>query len=193
MVNRQTGFCENCNSNVVHVRVFQRRFWYWLDRMTFSFLGCLGMGPWQCVDCGDRNMWLLRIRKAARAISEKSDTVDTSQPVGNYLRTEQSLAHSVSDESRFSEKYRIGIVEKLLEGKSTVSRTCNELGVAELTIQRWMKEYMQQQLDKVTKAAAGSLIAANPAGSEAPEPVNWSADELAGGTVIESSAVRKPR
>ncbi len=192
MINRQTGFCSNCNSNVVHVRVFQRRMAYVLDRLTLSFFGWLGLGPWQCVDCGDRNMTLLPVHRSARNIAEESDTLDLAQSVGNFIRTDQSLAHAVSDESRFSRKYRSGIVEKLLEGKSTVTRTCQELGVSELVVQRWLRDYMQEQLDRVAKQAQGSLILANSAGSPADDQLDCATDEVAG-LVIDSSAIPKPR
>lgn len=191
MINRRTAYCGNCNSNVVHVRVFQRWITYALDKVTFSLAGWLGIGPWQCVDCGHRNMTLVRKRKSVRVVSDNVESVDTSQAVGNFIRTEHALAHAVTDASRYSGKYRMGIVEKLLDGKSTVSRTCHELGVSELEIQRWIKEYMQIQLKKVSKLEAGSMIPAETAGLEKPEPVDWSPEELAG-AVIESTAVRKP-
>ena len=131
-------------------------------------------------------------RTSVRAVSENSDTVDTSQAVGNYLRTDQALAHATANEIRFSNKYRRGIVERLLEGKSTVSNTCQELSVSELEIQRWIKEYLQFQLGKVSQVADRRLITNEPAGSEMSEPVDWSTENMAG-LVIESSSAQKPR
>ena len=192
MINRETGFCSNCNSNVVHVRIFKSRFTYWIDRLTFSFLAMLGIGPWQCVDCGTRN-FLLPAKKedAQRKISEKEEQPKPDMAVGNFIRTEHSLAHAVSDESRFSIKYRMGIVEKLLSCKQSVSKTCQELNVSEIELQRWIKEYLQREIDKATAAASGAVIIREDAGHEAPEPVDWSPEENLG-LVIESTAVRKP-
>jgi transposase-like protein len=192
MVNRRTGFCENCNSNVVHVRVFQRRLIYRLDRLTGSYFGRLGFGPWQCVDCGHRRMRLLPVQPSARTVSEKAENDDVSHSVGNFIRTDQSLAHAASDKYRFSDKYRRGIVEKLLQGQTTVSRTCQDLDVSELEIQQWIREYLQHELDRVARASGGSLIVPDASGSSSPEPVNWSPEET-DGPVIDSTAVRKPR
>lgn len=194
MINRRSAYCCNCNSNVVHVRLFQRKWAYLLDKVTLSCLGWFGFGPWQCADCSFRGMTLIPTQSDAPTIGEDGscDNPDPLQPVGNFIRTQHSLAHACSDASRFSPKYRIGIVEKLIEGKSTVSRTCTELGISELEIQRWIRDYLQIQVDKVTEAAAGRIIQSEPAGLEKPEPIDWTADEMAG-MVIESTAVRKPR
>jgi len=192
MNNRLTGYCGNCNSNVVHVRLFQRRFFFMFDRITFGFFGRLGLGPWQCVDCGTRHMTLTPKQKDARSISEQAEAIDPGKPVGNYIRTEHSLAHAASSKTRYSQKFRMGAVEKLLKGKSTVTRTCQELGVGELEIQSWIKDYLQVELNKVSRAAQGALIQTGTTGSQSPEPIDWRGEESSG-PVIESTAVRKPR
>lgn len=192
MINRRSAYCCQCNSNVLHVRVFRNRFTHTLDKFSFSVLGWFGFGPWQCVDCGFRGMTLIPVQPAARAVSEQGNPIDPARPVGNFIRTQHSLAHASADASRFSTKYRMGIVEKLLEGKSTVSRTCNELNISELEIQRWIRDYLQAQLDKVAGESARSVIQPEPAGLEKPKPIDWSHDEMAG-AVIESTAIRKPR
>ena len=192
MINRRSAYCCNCNSNVVHVRLFQRRLAYVLDKLTFSVFGWFGFGPWQCVDCTFRSMTLVPIQADAPTINEDGVREDPLQPVGNFIRTKQSLAHASADASRFSAKYRMGIVEKLLEGSSSISRTCSELGISELEVQRWIRDYVQFQLDKANTNSAGVIIQSEPAGREKPDAIDWTADEMAG-MVIESTAVRKPR
>lgn len=192
MTGRSKGYCENCNSNVVHVRSFHRRLAYFMDRITGSFLAKFGIGPWQCVDCGYRRLRLLPSMESARKISDRPESVDASVPVGNFLKTEHSLTHATTDADRFSEKYRIGIVEKLLKGTSTFSKVCSELSVSEIELQRWIKDYLQLQLDNVVAANSTDLISTEYAGVSDHRPVNWT-EETRQDTVIESTAVRKPR
>jgi hypothetical protein len=121
MNKRRTGYCPICDANVVHGRLFVSR-WAWrLDRMSFSFLERFNVGPWRCVDCGNRQMFIERREDARRDVNENNDKgADASAPVSNFIRTKDALVNTVVNTARFSEKYRAGVVQKLLDGKITV-------------------------------------------------------------------------
>ncbi|MGI9519225.1 MAG: transposase [Pirellulaceae bacterium] len=192
MVNRRTGYCCNCNSNVVHVRAFESRIAWILDRLTLGILGLFRIGPWKCVDCGQGSLLISKSTEAIRSVSEKREVADESAAVGNFIKTDMSLAHAANNANRFSEKYRIGIVEKLMQGKSTVSRVCHELGVSELELQKWIKAWTEQEIRRQVELQAGRLIIADDSSSESFDSEDWSG-ERPGGLVIESKAVKKPR
>lgn len=195
MFNRRSGYCPSCDANVLHVRTFQSRIAYLLDKITLSFPGWFGVGPWECVNCGIRGMTLLNHEQyCGSEDQEPVDNIDPTLPVSNFIRTDHSLAHAVSDQCRYSEKFRFGIVEKLLGCKSTISRVCNELGISELEVQRWIRDYLQNEIDKVTGNQSGGLIARYRAGSKNVEQLDWDQEPSnLDGKVIESSVVRKPR
>ncbi len=163
-----------------------------LDRLTFSFLERFGIGPWQCVDCNQRQMFVERRTDARRDISERgSERVESGEPaaIGNFIRTEQSLVHAGARSSHFSDKYRAGVVQKLLEGQSTVSRVCGELGVSELEIQQWIKAWVVAELRRLSRSEATSTALTTPADLERTienEP-GWPED-----LVIESDVVVHP-
>ncbi len=191
MVNRRTGYCCNCDSNVVHVRAFESRAAWMFDRLTLGAMGLLKIGPWKCVDCGNSSLLISKSTEAIRSVSEKQEIADESAAVGNFIKTDYSLAHAASNADRFSEKYRNGIVERLLNGKSTVSRVCEELGVSELELQKWIKAWTAQEIRKQVEIHSGRMIiAGEPA--DLHESPDWDVDAPEG-LVIESKIVPKPR
>ncbi len=192
MINRRTGYCKNCNSNVVHVRTFKRRFWYRWDQWTNSYFGKLGFGPWQCVDCKQSRMRLLPKDESVKSITDKEEKSSGPTRVGNFLRTDRALAHSLAQSNRFSKKFRLSVAKKLLSGKSTFSQIGNDLGLNQQTLEHWIEEHHAHQATQPGRSNTASLINSNPAGLESPEPVDWSAED-ADGLIIDSKAIRKAR
>jgi transposase-like protein len=165
--------------------------------MTFGILAYFNIGPWRCVDCGHRQMFIERRESARREISDRAEVDIGPSPVGNFLRTQQSLAHSRSDASRFSEKYRAGIVQKLLNSHTTVSRVCSDLGVSELEIQHWIKAWCESEIRRVQSAdhslSAGLMTTSEDNQQDEPgESAPWMDDSVSG-PVIDSEVVRKPK
>ncbi len=167
-----------------------------MDRLTFGILAIWNVGPWQCVDCGNRKL-LIRCRDdARREINEHQGEPDEPAPIGNFLRTDQSLVHAISDASRYSEKYRAGVVKKLLSSETTVSRICRELNVSELEIQQWIRAWVESELMRCRQAAAISAPARLAAPADGAEHGAAEDDWLSGditGPVIESQPIRRPR
>ncbi len=193
MAKRKTGYCPVCDKNMVHSRFFENRLAWRLDRMTFGILAFFDVGPWRCVDCGDRQMFVQPRREGKRNVSGDSASAGVKTgPVGNFIRTRESLVHSVVDSDRFSEKYRAGVVGKILEAKIPISRICSELSVTELEIQRWIRSWLESELSRM----AGSIKASERvAASGDPQDDIPGDDEvldrpLAGGArIIESTVV----
>lgn len=186
---RRTGYCPVCDSNVVHSRTFENR-WAWrLDCLTLGLLSWFNVGPWRCVDCQNRQLFVQRDEYALREISDARETDDDAAPVGNYLRTRESLAHAAADTGRFSEKFRAGVVNRLLESETTVSRVCSELGVSELEIQQWIRCWVESVLR--TEEASRPAPVSNES-DEVTVNQPWSAERRPAGPVIESRAIRRP-
>lgn len=115
----------------------------------FGFLERFKVGPWRCVDCGNRQMFIERRDNARRDINERvNQGSDNSAPVGNFIRTKDALINSVVDSARFSEKYRAGVVQKLLNRKITLSRVCEDLSISEFEIQRWIRSWVDSELNR---------------------------------------------
>jgi len=186
--NRRTGYCPICDSNVVHTRTFENRIAYRLDRLSLGVLGWFHVGPWRCVDCSHRQMFVQRDEYALREISDAREADDEKAPVGNFLRTRESLAHAVSDGSRFSEKFRAGVVAKLLDSRTTVSRVCAELGVSELEIQQWIRAWVESEMRRIGNVVGGDTVESG----KGDGPDQWPADIRPEGPVIESQAIRRP-
>lgn len=192
MNKRRTGYCPICDANIVHGRVFVSR-WAWrLDRMSFSFLEGFNVGPWRCVDCGNRQMFIERFEGARRDIDENEDQgVDANVPVGNFLRTKDSLVHTVVDTARFSEKYRGGVVQKLLDGKITVSKVCGDLAISEFEIQRWIRCWLDSELGRrdVSNSDVHKLIPFT--GNAGDDQGDWGDAEPASARINESEVLRR--
>jgi transposase-like protein len=199
MINkRRTGYCRICDSNVVHTRTFDNRFAWQIDRLTLGMFGLwhlVHMGPWRCVDCGHRQLLIRPNADARRRINEKQGAPDETAPVANFIRTQQSLVHTLADTSQYSDKYRAGVVQKLLNGESTVSRVCAELQISELDVQQWIRAWVETELtragDASRLAAAGTIVpAGNLPETDDDRPLTWDRD-IRPGRVIESQVVRK--
>lgn len=194
MINQRSGFCHNCNANVVHIRTFRRRIWYRFDQWSHSFFGKLGLGPWCCVDCKETNWTLAPTNPQVKSISDKTDSAAETQRVGNYLRTDHSLTHQIAQSNRFSTKFRQSVAEKLMRGKSTIRQTSIDLGISTKTLEQWIEEFEQDQLGpNLTKqGSSDNSIIPRPASLPRDKSVDYGSSDTVG-KVIEGCAIRKPR
>ena len=194
MINRRSGFCRNCNANVVHIRTFRRRIWYRFDQWSNSFFGKLGFGPWCCVDCKELSWKLSPANPQVKTISDKTVPLSEPQRIGNYLRTDQSLTHQRAQSNRFSKKFRQSVAEKLICGKTTIRQMGNDLGITINTLEQWIEEFHQDQVrsdSKYLESSEDSSIP-KPAGLMGNKSVDCEASD-ATGEVIHGFAIRKPR
>lgn len=156
------GYCPNCLKNIPHFCAPTSRLIRALEFLSFGHAKSLRIGPWYCVHCEIKSIYLRderpdapRFRTADAEANSHSDPTDQSfgdvdQPIGNFLRAEQSLVMRSKRLKRFSEKYRDSIVQRLLAGTSTMAQIRQEKDIAEGELTDWiadMVERMQARLD----------------------------------------------
>ncbi len=83
--------------------------------------------------------------------SQEESESPASEKVGNFLRSDESLILQSTRASRYSRKYREGIVERILAGQATISQIRNELGVSEREVLDWINERVFRQQAKIAK------------------------------------------
>jgi transposase-like protein len=141
--------CKNCQKQVWHVRSIYNRLGWIVDRATLQVASMAGIGPWRCVDCGQACWWLPYWRTPAAPGLMDPEVWDdaAAERVGNYLRVDRGLVNCHRAADRYSEKYRRAVVERLLEGQTTMSQMCRELNTSEMELQIWIRQEFQHQRD----------------------------------------------
>ena len=156
------GYCNLCRRNVHHFR--GTKTW---SAMIFdaSTLFVLNFGPWYCARCEKKTRvlpWFRRREPTLRQID------DGSEQIGNFIRSDGSLVLRKKRSSRYSQKFREGVVFRLLSGKTNIAQLTTDLSVTESDLMAWVQEVLHsrderiEQLTKLLKAyhqAAGDLIA----------------------------------
>lgn len=172
------GFCSLCMQNVEHTRKFSSIFMRLLDVLTLGLLGVFRIGPYYCFQCENKTLFLRRVRREAPTFDSITSIVDFSnpkhdrrrpqasanesleieeafEPVGNFLKAEHSLLRQERRASNFSQKFRDGVVMKILSGKSSIHEVHLELGITETDLTVWIGEMMKrkdQRIDELEKA-----------------------------------------
>ena len=164
------GYCPNCVKNIPHYCVTSSRLYRVLDALSFGYAQSFRIGPWYCVHCETRSVYLkeekedaLRYRSTdtestSRSDSEEARDDEVAQPVGNFLKSDQSLVMRSTRLKRFTEKYRDSIVRRLLSGTST-SQIRQEKDITEGELTDWIADLfdrMQVRLDALENTI-GSL------------------------------------
>jgi len=99
-------------------------------------------------------LFFRRKRKSKQDPSTTDSTVDTDsgfEHVGNVTRSDDSLLVRKARAARYSKKFREGVVEKILSGKSTISQVRNELGLSERDILDWINDKVIRQDARISK------------------------------------------
>lgn len=93
---------------------------------------------------------------------------------GNYLRREKSLVARRERCSRYSEKYRESIVQKILDGDSTIAEVRRELDLSEQDILDWIALAYFDQAKKIEElnAIIFALTEGAPMRIEASDPMD---------------------
>ncbi len=165
---QEWGYCSSCMKNIPHFRATSPILVRTLDRLNVNALKLLNIGPWYCAHCESKSFLLKNeIESALRhdpaeslaAESELNSAKEPEQaePIGNFLKGEQSLVARASRLKRFSEKYRDAIVKRLLDGKLTFSQVRSEQKITEVELTDWISDLfhrMQLKLDEVELSTA---------------------------------------
>lgn len=159
----ENGYCDQCLYNIDHIRSVKHPFARAIDTMTGKCARFLGLGPWYCINCGSRRLLAPVHRRNVEnydpRLAEEFDR--ESDPgrhefdrVGNFIHSDHSLKVQVDRENMFTEKYRDNVVEKLMDGKISITEVRNELGISELDVQRWIAKYHSKRIEFTTLALA---------------------------------------
>ena len=71
------------------------------------------------------------------------------EQAGNFLRREKSLVARKERCSRYSDKYRESIVQKILDGDTTIADVRHELGLSEPDVLDWIALAYEEQGRKI--------------------------------------------
>ncbi len=155
------GYCDYCRRNVHH---FRGRKSFRARVVDFFSLFIVNFGPWYCSQCERRKLSLPWIRKSEPTIQRLDDG---HEKIGNFIRSDGSLVLRKKRSSRYSNKFREGVVLRLLSGKTTMAQLTTELKVSEADILSWISEVISSRdnrIDELTSLlrsyhkAAASLI-----------------------------------
>lgn len=82
------------------------------------------------------------------------NTKATQTSAGNYLRNNQSLVMRSARSDRFTEKFRDGIVQRILNGTTTLAEVREQYFLTEQDLIDWMKhsfDRKQKRIDDLTE------------------------------------------
>ena len=133
------GFCRYCRINVQHFRGAKPLTSRVLD---FLSLYVLNFGPWYCGQCRKRSRTLRWIRKSEPT---KKRIDEGTEQIGNFIRSDGSLVLRKKRSSRYSQKFRQGVVHRLLNGKTNIAQLTVELKVSEADLMSWVAEVLESR------------------------------------------------
>ncbi|MCH2182194.1 MAG: transposase [Mariniblastus sp.] len=155
------GYCSRCEQNVLHARAETGRLADWLEWPTFKLTRLLRPPVWQCGQCGHRVHFLGRCHQDADTL-EMEWPVTAVQEDGNFIRRDRSLLLQKQRSARFSQKYRDGIVQRLVSGTTTMNQVSRELEVSESDLLAWVADLLERRdemIKTLTQQVAHTPIA----------------------------------
>ncbi|MEE2827180.1 MAG: hypothetical protein VYE64_11190 [Planctomycetota bacterium] len=142
------GYCSRCKKNAFFTRVGGSRLANWRERLTLKLSRLAGPPVWRCDQCGHRLRFLARCRKAAEK-EAVADFTTTIQEDGNFIRRDLSLVLQKQRSARFSQKYRDGIVQRLMSGTATPHQVSRELEVRESDLMAWIADLLDRRDEQI--------------------------------------------
>ena len=113
----------------------------------------IGFGPWCCWNCDRLSLFLGRVRPDMATINSDDTQPLEAEPVGNYIRSEHSLLVRRARTSRYSQKYRDGVVHRLISGNTNINQLTRELNISDRDIVDWIADVLfrkQERIDELT-------------------------------------------
>lgn len=141
--------------NIPHVRRVSNGFAWLLDLLTLGSASVFRIGPWYCVQCNTRHMFLQTSRRSVDTFNpDKQPEVETVESVGNYIRTTESLVMRRNRAARYSEKYRDGVVQRLIGGTATITQIGQELDLTERDLVDWIADALARKQERIEELTA---------------------------------------
>lgn len=137
------GYCKDCRRNVQHFRGKKSLRAGVVDLLS---LYILNYGPWYCSQCERRSRSLHWIRKSEPTIHHIEDGTER---IGNFIRSDGSLVLRKKRSSRYSTKFREGVILRLLGGKTTIAQLTTELKVTEADLLAWISEVIENRDNRI--------------------------------------------
>ena len=75
-------------------------------------------------------------------------------PSGNFIKSDQSLVMQSGRAKLYSEKYRDGIVNRILAEKTTIGEVRESLGLSEYDVVQWIKQSMDRKTEHIAELKA---------------------------------------
>ena len=148
------GYCSSCMKNIPHVRRLSNPLVWLLDTLTLRTAQLLRIGPWYCIQCGARQMFLHSRRRSVGTFDPHLEENSGVESAGNYIRTTESLVMRRNRAKRYSQKYRDGVVQRLIGGTATISQIGQELDLTERDLVDWIADALagkQDRIDELTE------------------------------------------
>ena len=209
----QQGYCNLCLKDGSHKFLIRWPILRLLHRCTFGLRRSTRWGSWYCTTC-DHHTYSLRpcrgengvpITEADPAVHEPSVLFEknetppeqnateeqhsgpvVAEPVTNVLRTDQSLVARKSRATRYSEKYREGVIQRLLTGKATMLQIREELNLAEADVIDWLAESFRKKDERIEELLRrGRFDDGDTMETSRPEPVSSE-------SIIDGAVHRRP-
>ena len=109
--------------------------------------------PWPDRDDPTQRFGMIFRRKKKTKVLDPSSAAENEldqaesefEHVGNVTRTDESLLVRHTRAARYSEKFRDGVVDRVLSGQSSISQIRNELTLSERDLLDWIKDRVTRQ------------------------------------------------
>jgi transposase-like protein len=145
------GFCPDCRKNVHHVHVFRSIAARLVDGCTLWLVPkVLRLGSWHCRVC-NRHSTLLAFCQSGALDYERQTPEVVQTAAGNFIKRDQSLVMRSERNSRYTKKFRQSVVERILNGKATLSSIREELNLSESDLIGWINEVVEGQAELISQ------------------------------------------
>jgi hypothetical protein len=154
---RKHGFCDSCQENKDHRRV--AGVFSLINLILLGIPSLFGISTWSCTHCRSRRVLLTRQREVNKKIPASSFRRVSHSARPNGGLKSPSPPKEKSHRSRlYSEKYRDGVVKRIVSGITSISEVRESLELPESDVVDWIKESFQRKEDRVEMLREALMI-----------------------------------
>ena len=201
-MSRKEGFCESCQQNKPHRRI--AGVFSLLNLMLLGIPTLFGISTWQCTHCRSMRIFLMKQRasapKKARSSSYSYPRALPSPPPNGGLKSQTPKTDTPkkvkSTRSRlYSEKYRDGVVKRIVSGITSIKEVQESLELPESDVIDWIKQSFQRKEDRVEMLREVLMVQKkdNPEFEFDVDQVMLEVSEIAKARPVEDHSSDKPR
>ncbi len=142
------GYCAKCGQTTRHAHTATGLLW-WAHAVTFQILPRVGLGRWVCLDCYSKRI-VLRAQREGEG-SDEGSADGGFEADGNFIVGDLSLVRRSVKNSRYTEKFRDSVVDRLMAGHATLESIRRELEVRESDLLGWIADQMRRQQEQIAQ------------------------------------------